>query len=154
MSSAHEHICSEMINVVHDLTNDITEKEDVLNSHNLSVKQKVEFDEDELVAEPEKLERSQDENLFEEDGDVSHPVLLAASASHPAKMEDEDEDDLEYLRRWAEESLLEKNLNGTEDRVFSSPVLSTSLSSHPAELEDDEDEDELENLRRWVAECL
>ncbi|XP_007573095.1 charged multivesicular body protein 4b-like [Poecilia formosa] len=99
-------------------------------SENQEVEQ-VEFVEDELLAELERLKKTLDESLLEarrkEDKVYPSPVLSSASPSHPGAMEedevesevedgvqgaedkdeddDDDEEDLEYLRRWASESL-------------------------------------------------
>ncbi|XP_008410028.1 charged multivesicular body protein 4b-like [Poecilia reticulata] len=100
-------------------------------SENQEVEQ-VEFVEDELLAELERLKKTLDESLLEasrkEDKVYPSPVLSSASPSHPGTMEedesesevedgvqdgaedkddedDDDEEDLEYLRRWASESL-------------------------------------------------
>ncbi|GAA6221237.1 charged multivesicular body protein 4c-like [Lates japonicus] len=109
MMSLHEHI--DIVNKVNDLIKDSTEEQDVTgdmsNTVYTSLSSGVEFDEDELLAELERLEKNLDES-FEKDGvdeRVSCPkVLSTASLSQPAKTEedeDEVEADLEYLRRWA-----------------------------------------------------
>ncbi|XP_044050286.1 charged multivesicular body protein 4b-like isoform X2 [Siniperca chuatsi] len=110
MRSAHEHI--DIVNKVNDLIKDITEEQDVTqhtpDTLYTSASFGVEFDEDELLAELERLEKNLDESLFEkdrtEDRDPCPKVSPTASPSHPVKTEeDEVEDDLEYLRRWANE---------------------------------------------------
>ncbi|KAM4573437.1 charged multivesicular body protein 4b-like [Odontesthes bonariensis] len=108
MRSAHEHI--ETFNKVTDLIKDIPKEEDVTSdmSDDLfsSVNQEVEFDEDELLAELERLEKSLDQSFFEVDGTDDRVHFSTVSPSHPAKTEEEEvEDDLEYLLRWANESL-------------------------------------------------
>ncbi|XP_069018499.1 charged multivesicular body protein 4b-like [Embiotoca jacksoni] len=110
MRSAHQHI--EILQKVKDLMKDITEEQDVIQEMSdtlyTSMSLEVEFDEDELLAELEKLEKLLSDSLFEKDAAedrVSHPkVFSKAPPSHPAKMEeDEIEDDLEHLRRWVNE---------------------------------------------------
>ncbi|XP_011474747.1 charged multivesicular body protein 4b [Oryzias latipes] len=106
MRSALEH--AEIINRMNDLINDSMKTEDATPdvSDYLSVNEE-EFDENLLLAELEKLEKSLDENLFEADR-KEDLEFLAASPSHLAKLEEEEEEeeedieeDLEYLRQWA-----------------------------------------------------
>lgn len=90
------------------LENDVTE--DVSGNCYTSVTQKVEFAEDELLVELERLKKSNKENILEasrrEDRVYPSPALSSTSPSSPGiTEEDEVEDDLEYLRRWASESL-------------------------------------------------
>ncbi|XP_012723009.2 charged multivesicular body protein 4b [Fundulus heteroclitus] len=84
--------------------------EDVSASLYMSVNQEVAFHEDELLAELEKLKKSLDESLLEagsiEDRVQTSPPLSSASTSAPGiTEEDEVEEALEYLRRWANDSL-------------------------------------------------
>ncbi|KAM9753679.1 charged multivesicular body protein 4b-like isoform 2-T2 [Menidia menidia] len=110
MRSAHEHI--ETFNKVNDLIKDIPREEEVTPefSDNLfsSINQDVEFDEDELLAELERLEESLDESPPEADqtdGGLHCFSSSSASPSHPAEDEEEDvKKDLDYLLRWANES--------------------------------------------------
>ncbi|XP_037624020.1 charged multivesicular body protein 4b-like [Sebastes umbrosus] len=108
--STHEHI--DIVNKVNDLIKDVTEEhdlsQDMSDTLHTSVSSEVEFDEDELLAELERLEEILDESLCEKDRAeerVSCPkVSPTASPSQPGKPEkDEFEDDLEYLRRWVNE---------------------------------------------------
>ncbi|XP_045892156.1 charged multivesicular body protein 4b-like [Micropterus dolomieu] len=109
LRSAHEHI--DIVNKVTELIKDITEEdvtEDMSDTLYTSVSFGVEFDEDELLAELKRLEKNLDESLFEKDRTEEimpcSKVTSTASPSRPAKTEeDEVEDDLEYLRRWADE---------------------------------------------------
>ncbi|XP_026221959.1 charged multivesicular body protein 4b-like isoform X2 [Anabas testudineus] len=109
--SAHEHI--DIVNKVNDLFKDITEEQDVAqdvsDTFYTSVGFAVEFDEEELLAELERLEKNMDDTLFEDRIEEIVPCLQVsstASPSHPAKTEeDEVEDELDYLRRWANETL-------------------------------------------------
>ncbi|XP_030587857.1 charged multivesicular body protein 4b-like [Archocentrus centrarchus] len=107
---SHPGFCREIINKVNDLMKDIMEEQDVTedmqDSIYTAVSFEVEFNEDELLAELDKLEKNLDESLFEvdgaEDGGLCPTVSKTASPSHPANVdEDNIEDDLEYLRRWA-----------------------------------------------------
>ncbi|XP_029290202.1 charged multivesicular body protein 4b-like isoform X2 [Cottoperca gobio] len=108
MRSTHEHI--NVVNKVNDLIKDITEEhdltQDMSDTLHTSVSFGVEFDEDELLAELEWLEKNLDESLFEknrmEQRVLCPKVLSTASPSQTAKTEEDDiEDDLEYLRHWA-----------------------------------------------------
>nr|XP_033491932.1 charged multivesicular body protein 4b-like [Epinephelus lanceolatus] len=108
MRSTHKH--THFVNEVNDLIKDITEEQDLIedmsDAFHTSVILGVEFDEDELLVELESLENNLDESLFEKDRmeekDFCPKVSPIASPSQPAKTEeDEIEDDLEYLRRWA-----------------------------------------------------
>ncbi|XP_044212259.1 charged multivesicular body protein 4b-like [Thunnus albacares] len=112
MRSAHEHM--DILNKVNDLIKDITEEhegtQDMSDTLYTSASFGVEFDEDELQAELERLERSLDESVFETDRmdeQLSCPkVSSTASPSQPAMTEeDEIEDALDRLRRWANEPL-------------------------------------------------
>ncbi|XP_076588630.1 charged multivesicular body protein 4b-like [Chaetodon auriga] len=112
MGSAHEHILGEAVNKVNELIKDIAEEQegtqDMPDTVHTSMCFEMEFDEDELLAELERLEENVDESLFELDRveeRVSCPkVSSTASPSYPAKTEeDEIEEDLEYLRRWLNE---------------------------------------------------
>ncbi|XP_072241215.1 charged multivesicular body protein 4b-like, partial [Leuresthes tenuis] len=107
MRSAHEHI--ETFNKVNDLIKDIPKEEgvaaDMSDSLFSSVNQEVEFDEDELLAELERLEKSLDQSLFEADETDAGVHFSTVSPSQPAKTEEQDvEDGLKYLLRWANES--------------------------------------------------
>ncbi|XP_054475587.1 charged multivesicular body protein 4b-like [Anoplopoma fimbria] len=108
--SAHEHI--DVVNKVNNLIKDITEEhgltQDMSDTLHTSVSLGVEFDEDELLAELERLEKSLDESLFEGDRSEDRvPCPKASSTPSPPQPaeteEDELEDDFEYLRRWANE---------------------------------------------------
>ncbi|TDH09041.1 hypothetical protein EPR50_G00082660 [Perca flavescens] len=108
MRSAHENI--DILNEMNDLIKDITEEHDptldMSDTLHTSGSLGVEFDEDELLAELERLVKNLDPSLFEKDKTEERvpfvKVLSLTSPSQPAKMdEDEIEDDLEYLRRWA-----------------------------------------------------
>ncbi|XP_078112318.1 charged multivesicular body protein 4b-like [Sander vitreus] len=108
MRSAHENI--DILNEMNDLIKDITEDHDptldMSDTLHTSGSLGVEFDEDELLAELERLVKNLDLSLFEKDKLEERvpfcKVLSPASPSQPAKTdEDEIEDDLEYLRRWA-----------------------------------------------------
>ncbi|KAE8295771.1 Charged multivesicular body protein 4b Chromatin-modifying protein 4b [Larimichthys crocea] len=113
MRSAHEHI--DYINKVNELMKDIAEQDskdpDMSDGIDTSKSFGVEFDEDELLAELERLEKSLDENLFESDGMEERvqctevpPTALPSQPAEAAVDEDEDlEKDLEYLRRWMNE---------------------------------------------------
>ncbi|XP_047202835.1 charged multivesicular body protein 4c-like [Girardinichthys multiradiatus] len=84
--------------------------EDMSGKPYMSVNQEGEFKEDERLAELEGLKKSLNESLLEASRveDRVHPslALSSASPSSPGIMEeDEVENDLEYLRRWANESL-------------------------------------------------
>ncbi|XP_071346024.1 charged multivesicular body protein 4b-like [Trachinotus anak] len=111
MRSTDEHI--DIVNKVNDLIRDITEEQDVTrdmsDTLHTSVTFGVEFDEDALLAELERLEKNLDESVFEKDSVEERvlcpEVLPTASLSHLAQTEeDEVEHDLEYLRRWANEA--------------------------------------------------
>ncbi|XP_059191743.1 charged multivesicular body protein 4b-like isoform X2 [Centropristis striata] len=100
----------DVVNKMNDLIKDITEEhdltQDMSDSLHTCVGFGVEFDEDELLTELERLENNLDESLFEADvteDRVPCPKLSStASAPQPANTEeDEIEDGLEYLRRWA-----------------------------------------------------
>nr|XP_046251356.1 charged multivesicular body protein 4c-like isoform X2 [Scatophagus argus] len=101
MRSAHEH--TDIINKVNDLIKDLTEEkdptQDLSEALYTSVGFGVEFDENEMLAELQKLEKNLDKSLFEKD-------RIEEKVSCPTKTEeDEVEDDLEYLRRWVNEPL-------------------------------------------------
>ncbi|XP_063333934.1 charged multivesicular body protein 4b-like [Pelmatolapia mariae] len=107
---SHRGFCREIITKVYDLIKDIIEEQDVtedlLNSLYTAVRFEVEFNEDELLEELEKLQKNLDESLNdsdgEEDGVLCPKVLTTASHSNPVNTDEENiEDDLEYLRRWA-----------------------------------------------------
>ncbi|XP_035521399.1 charged multivesicular body protein 4b-like [Morone saxatilis] len=108
MRSAQEHI--DIVNKVNELIKDITEEQDetrdMSDTFYTSVSFGVEFDEDELLAELDRLEKNVDESLFERDRMEERvpctKVSPTTSPPRPAKTEeDEFEEDLEYLRRWA-----------------------------------------------------
>ncbi|CAI5668079.1 unnamed protein product [Oreochromis niloticus] len=107
---SHRGFCREIITKVNDLIEDITEQQDVtedlLDSLYTAVRFEVEFKEDELLEELEKLQKNLDESLNdsdgEEDGVLCPKVFTTASHSHPVNTDEENiEDDLEYLRHWA-----------------------------------------------------
>ncbi|XP_043980265.1 charged multivesicular body protein 4b-like [Gambusia affinis] len=112
------------------LEDDMTEASGNLYKSASQELEQVEFVEDELLAELERLKKALDESLLEasrkEDKVHPSPVTSSASPSRPGAMEedevenevedgaqdgtededeDDDEEDLEYLRRWASESL-------------------------------------------------
>ncbi|XP_034734584.1 charged multivesicular body protein 4c-like isoform X2 [Etheostoma cragini] len=100
----------DILNEMNDLIKDITEEHDptldMSDTLHTSGSLGVEFDEDELLAELERLVTNLDPSVFEKDNTEDKVpffnVLSTASPSQPAKTdEDEIEDDLEYLRRWA-----------------------------------------------------
>ncbi|KAM4734615.1 charged multivesicular body protein 4c-like [Anableps anableps] len=100
----------EVNDLIKEITLDDDVNDDVSASLYMSVNQKVQFAEDELLVELERLKNSLTESLLEasriEDKAHPSPALSSAPSSHPDIMEeDEVEDDLEYLRRWASESL-------------------------------------------------
>ncbi|KAI4823397.1 hypothetical protein KUCAC02_011981 [Chaenocephalus aceratus] len=79
----------------HDLTQDMTET--LLSSAGFEV----EFDEEELLTELQRLENSLDESVFNKDA-AERRLPSSASPSQPAMTEEEDiEGDLERLRCWA-----------------------------------------------------
>ncbi|XP_022624277.1 charged multivesicular body protein 4c-like [Seriola dumerili] len=94
MRSTHEHI--DIVSKVNDLIRDITEEQDVTqhisDTLHTSVSFGVEFDEDELLAELERLEENLDASMFEKDRveeRVPSPqVLSTTSPSHPAAADD------------------------------------------------------------------
>ncbi|KAM7396330.1 hypothetical protein PAMP_019375 [Pampus punctatissimus] len=108
--SAQEHM--DIINKVNDLIKDITDEhegtQDMSDTLYRSVSFGVEFDENELQTELERLERNLDESIFE--GDRLEEQLpcskVSSMASPTAKTEEEEiEDALDHLRRWANEPL-------------------------------------------------
>ncbi|XP_041852604.1 charged multivesicular body protein 4b-like [Melanotaenia boesemani] len=107
MKSAHEHI--ETFNKVNDLIKDIPKEEAAAQDMSInllsSINQEVEFDEDDLLAELERLEKSLDENFS--DADTADGVVrCSTSPPQPSEIEeDEIEDALEYLRRWANDQI-------------------------------------------------
>ncbi|XP_073328908.1 charged multivesicular body protein 4c-like [Pagrus major] len=111
MRSTNEHI--DILNKVNDLIKDIAEEQEgtqhMTDSLYTPVSLGGESDEDELLAELERLEKNLDETLLETDRTEESAPCLAesstASLSHPAKTEeDEVEEELEYLWRWLNES--------------------------------------------------
>ncbi|CAK6975127.1 charged multivesicular body protein 4b-like [Scomber scombrus] len=119
MKSAHEYM--DIHSKVNDLIKNITEEHEgareVSDTLYTSASVGVEFDENELQAELERLVRNQDESIF--DNDImeeqlpSPRVSSTASPSQPGKNhlvqtmseEEEIEDALDHLRRWANEPL-------------------------------------------------
>ncbi|KAM9335639.1 charged multivesicular body protein 4c-like [Symphorus nematophorus] len=102
---------TDILNKVNDLIKDITEEQDGTRDMSdalcTSVNLEVEFDEDELLAELERLERILDESLFDTNrtDDESCPKLSSTeSSSQPAETEEDDaEEDLRHLWRWLHE---------------------------------------------------
>ncbi|XP_032378356.1 charged multivesicular body protein 4b-like isoform X2 [Etheostoma spectabile] len=99
----------EILNKMNDLIKDITEEHDptldMSDTLHTSGSLGVEFDENELLAELERLVSNLDPSVFEKyntEDKLPFFRVSTASPSQPAKTdEDEIEDDLEYLRRWA-----------------------------------------------------
>ncbi|KAK5868022.1 hypothetical protein PBY51_012469 [Eleginops maclovinus] len=103
MKSAHAHL--EIVNKLNDVMKNITEEPDLTQdiSETLlsSAGFEVEFDEDELLAELQRLEMSVDESVLNKDK-TEKRLSSTASPSQPAMTEEEDiEGDLERLRSWA-----------------------------------------------------
>ncbi|XP_023139073.1 charged multivesicular body protein 4b-like [Amphiprion ocellaris] len=107
MTAAQKNI--EFVHKVTDLMKEHHVTEDIPDSICSSAGMEVEFDEDVLLAELEKLQENLDESLFEMDGKedrVSSLQLSTESPSSPAEMDEEEiEEQLEYLQRWAREPL-------------------------------------------------
>ncbi|CAB1336253.1 unnamed protein product [Coregonus sp. 'balchen'] len=110
MKSAHENMD---IDKVDDLMQDITEQQELAQEISDAISKPVgfgdEFDEDELLAELDELEQEElDKNLLEIGGTENVPLPNVPSTSLPSrpakKKEDEDEDDMEDLQRWAMEA--------------------------------------------------
>ncbi|XP_070764271.1 charged multivesicular body protein 4b-like [Enoplosus armatus] len=87
MRSAHEHI--DIVNKVNDLLQEIAEEQDVTqdmsDSLYTSLSFGVEFDEDELLAELQRLEKNLDESLFEKDRTEERlPCSKVSSTASPS----------------------------------------------------------------------
>ncbi|KAJ4938593.1 hypothetical protein JOQ06_003206 [Pogonophryne albipinna] len=103
MRSAHEHM--EIVNKLNDVMKEITEEHDLTQDMTETLVSsagfEVEFDEEELLAELQRLENSLDESVFNKDA-AERRLPSSASPSQPAMTEEEDiEGDLERLRCWA-----------------------------------------------------
>ncbi|KAI9518230.1 hypothetical protein NQZ68_038896 [Dissostichus eleginoides] len=103
MRSAHEHM--EIVNKLNDVMKEITEEHDLTQDMTETLLSsagfEVEFDEEELLAELQRLENSLDESVFNKDA-AERRLPSSASPSQPAMTEEEDiEGDLERLRCWA-----------------------------------------------------
>ncbi|XP_022069067.1 charged multivesicular body protein 4c-like [Acanthochromis polyacanthus] len=105
MTAAQKNI--EFVHKVIDLMMEHHVTEDVPDSICSCAGMEVEFDEDELMAELEKLQENLDESLLEMDGkdDRVSSLQLSTESPVPAVKTDEEEieEQLEYLQRWVKE---------------------------------------------------